>query len=123
MAYYEDSISGTTDATGAATIQIGPLSDPELHFLGYVVLVVGAPGAASSTVIVSTRSGFPIASAAGLAPSVGPIFIKAGDYKVLQISAAPINAEIVGNLIGGASTTIDCLLVRPRPTQAGGRPH
>lgn len=117
MAYYESDFAGETDATGAATIKLGPLSEKHVYFLGYVVLTVG--GGQGCTITIETTNGFPLAGAAGLVPSAGPFLLKPGDYKLLQITDGPANAVVVGNLIGDVAEKQDDLLVRPQPTQAG----
>jgi hypothetical protein len=117
MAYFEEDFSGQTDATGAATINLGPLIEKHVYFLGYVVVSVG--GGQGCTATITTKAGFPLAAAAGLVPSAGPFNLGPGDHKLLQITGGPANAQIQGNIIGDVSETIEGLLVRPQPTQAG----
>jgi len=117
MAYYENDFAGKTDATGAATIELGPLSEKDLYFLGYAVVSIA--GGSGCTAIITTKNGYPLAGASGLLPSVGPFSLKPNEFKYLQITSAPANAVVTGNIIGDVSPTVDGLLVRPQPTQAG----
>lgn len=116
MAYYELNFDGQTDATGAATVRLGPLPDKHLWFLGYAVITF--PSGAACTVIVQSQQGNPIGAASGLVPVAGPFQLKPGEYKVLVISGGPASQRFLGNLIGDIAKTTDELLVRPTPTQA-----
>jgi hypothetical protein len=117
MAYYEDEFSGQTDASGNATIELGPLTEKHMWFLGYVVVSVG--GGQGCTITIETKTGFPLAAAAGLLPSAGPFSLSPNEFKLLQITGGPASSQIVGNIIGDIAAKIDDLLVRPQPTQAG----
>ena len=115
MAYYETDVGGTLDANGALTLRLGPLSERGLHFLGYFVGQIDG-GSNSATYQVQTKNGFPLAYGAGDLVVIGPIWIPANDYKVLQISGGTPGGSLKGQITGDSNRKFDDLLIRPTPT-------
>lgn len=97
MSYYRYPITGLTDASGNAAIQIGPLSGAQF-FLGFVTAQVRNAG--TGLYELQDLAGAPIASSISRPAVLGPLYLAPGDQAILAVSAAPVNSPIQGYLTG-----------------------
>lgn len=112
-------IAGYTDASGSATIRLGPLPG-SMYFVGYVVVQV--QGGSTGNFALQDRSGAPLGGSNSNPAVLGVLYLSPTDQAVLAITSGPANSNVFGYMIGDSNTNPALLVPPPAPTSTSSAP-